>query len=437
MSTTNDIAQLLNIQDKNIFFKENCVKTIKIKGVETTVVEANLTYTSPDICPICGCKNENNAIIKNGTKLSNIKLPKASRLNTILKLHKQRFLCRNCNHTFSASSSIVNTNCFISNNTKLSIVLDAKKKRSEKDIGLDNNVSHSTVNKIIHSLYKNFKIIKNHLPKHISFDEFKSVKSVDASMSFIFINNENNEIINILEDRRLNQLIRYFMSYSRQARLSVQTVCMDMYSPYISLVKKVFPNAEIITDKFHIVQLISRSLNKTRINAMKTDKTNYNKLKRYWKLILKNRDDLDDNLFRHYTCFSKLMREVDIVDYIIDTNEELKETYYLYQDLLYAIKKKKADAFYQAIESASNLISDYMKTSIKTLKEYKKYISNSFIYVYTNGAIEGTNNLIKVIKRIAFGYKSFVQFKIRILLITNTMVKFKLNKEKGNLSAAF
>ena len=32
-------------------------------------------------------------------------------------------------------------------------------------------------------------------------------------MSFIFINNENNEIINILEDRRLNQLIRYFMSY--------------------------------------------------------------------------------------------------------------------------------------------------------------------------------------------------------------------------------
>ena len=58
MSTTNDIAQLLNIQDKNIFFKENCVKTIKIKGVETTVVEANLTYTSPDICPICGCKND-------------------------------------------------------------------------------------------------------------------------------------------------------------------------------------------------------------------------------------------------------------------------------------------------------------------------------------------------------------------------------------------
>ncbi|MDE6196104.1 MAG: transposase, partial [Erysipelotrichaceae bacterium] len=31
--------------------------------------------------------------------------------------------------------------------------------------------------------------------------------------------------------------------------------------------------------------------------------------------------------------------------------------------------------------------------------------------------------LIKVIKRIAFGYRSFSNFKTRILLISNTMVK--------------
>ena len=48
-----------------------------------------------------------------------------------------------------------------------------------------------------------------------------------------------------------------------------------------------FPNANIIVDKFHLVNLISTSLNKTRINIMKKDIKNYNKLKRYWKLILK------------------------------------------------------------------------------------------------------------------------------------------------------
>ena len=54
-----------------------------------------------------------------------------------------------------------------------------------------------------------------------------------------------------------------------------------------------FPNASIIIDKFHLTQLILRSLNKTRINVMKYDKKHHRKFKRYWRLILKSRQDLD------------------------------------------------------------------------------------------------------------------------------------------------
>ena len=57
--------------------------------------------------------------------------------------------------------------------------------------------------------------------------------------------------------------------------MNVKFIVIDMYSPYISLILKLFPNARIIIDKFHLVQLISRALNKTRINIMKKDKKNY------------------------------------------------------------------------------------------------------------------------------------------------------------------
>lgn len=53
-----------------------------------------------------------------------------------------------------------------------------------------------------------------------------------------------------------------------------------MYSPYISLIKDVFPQGEIILDKFHIVQLFSRALNKTRIQVMNQDAKNYTKFKK-------------------------------------------------------------------------------------------------------------------------------------------------------------
>lgn len=73
-----------------------------------------------------------------------------------------------------------------------------------------------------------------------------------------------------------------------------------MYSPYISLIKKMFPNANIIIDKFHLVNLILNSLNKTRIKLMKYDKKNYNKLKRYYRLLLKSQEDLNNTKWKRY-----------------------------------------------------------------------------------------------------------------------------------------
>ena len=47
----------------------------------------------------------------------------------------------------------------------------------------------------------------------------------------------------------------------------------------------------------------------------------------------------------------------------------------------------------------------------------KEYILNAFDYEYSNGIVEGTNNLIKQIKHTAFGYRKFDHFIARIFLI--------------------
>jgi Transposase len=51
--------------------------------------------------------------------------------------------------------------------------------------------------------------------------------------------------------------------------------------------------------------------------------------------------------------------------------------------------------------------------------KYINYIENTLKYDYNNGVLEGINNKIKVIKRIAFGYKCFYHFKNRILITQN------------------
>ena len=345
----------------------------------------------------------------------------------ILRLHKQRFLCHCCNKKFIAKTKIVNDGCFISNQVKYAIALELKKKISEVDIAHRFRVSPNTVERIIDSYYEGKKLYKNYLPEILSFDEFKSVKSADGAMSFHMCDGKTGKTIDIIEDRRLNNLMRYFSYYTHEARSKVKLIVIDMYSPYVSLIKVMFPNANIIIDKFHLINLISTSLNKTRIKIMKKDKKNYNKLKRYWRLLLKSQDELDNTRWKKYWCFDKMMTQSDIVDYLINVNKELNETYEVYQSLLYSLKHNEYHLLETTLNEQHSNISEYMKTSIKTLKIYLPHIKNTLSNPYHNGFVEGNNNFIKVLKRIAFGFRSFRRFKARIMICKNLLYIKKAN----------
>lgn len=408
---------MLNLKDENIVFEEEFCKDVFIDNVTAKIFDATLSYV-PKACYHCNHAFDE-GIIKHGFKLSLIKLPKVSAFDTYLKLKKQRYYCKHCNRTFTLETSVVKKNCFISISTKLGIALSAKTKVSEKDIGHNFNVSHSTVNRVIDSFYDEHKPNFNYLPKHLCFDEFKSVKASSGAMSFIFCNSTTGKIIDIVEDRRLHSLQKYFLRFSRAARHSVKTIVIDMYSPYISLIKIIFPKAKVIIDKFHIIQLFSRALNKTRIRIMNEDKDHYNKFKRYWKLLLKDSSKINYSFSKYNYIFKKPMREIDIINYLLELSRELQASYQLYQDIRFCIETKNIDRLFQIINSPNPNISDYMQTSIKTLKKYSEYIINTLNHNYNNGILEGIINKIKVIKRIAFGYRSFYHFKNRILITQN------------------
>lgn len=405
---------LLNIKDKNINLYENYLEKCKINGITTNIIHAFLTY-NVDTCPLC--KHKNCVIKWNWKRNCKVKISKVVNFNTIILLDKQRFKCNNCNHTFIAESSLVDKYCNISNDTKLSIKLDLMNKISEKDIAKNNNVSHNTVNRIIHSI-SNKKVLPGVLPTIMNIDEFKATNDTIGKMAFHIVNNRTGKTFDIIESRKSNFLFKYFMRFPRKQRLAVKFIILDMFEPYYLLLKKIFPNAILITDKFHVVALASNALKNTRVKCMKKDKKNYNKLKHYWKLIQKFEDDLDKDNKKYSNHFGKEITDYDIVSYIINTNKELKATYEVYQGILRSIKNKDVNLFCNIVSSNHESISEYMKTTLKSLNKFSYHIIMSFNYNFNNGIIEGINNLIKCIKRIAFGYKSFYHFKTRILLIS-------------------
>jgi transposase len=68
------------------------------------------------------------------------------------------------------------------------------------------------------------------------------------------------------------------------------------------------------------------------------------------------------------------------------------------------------------IDKAKQEITDKLiKSLIKTYNTNEEYILNYFNQRQSNGLVEGINNKIKVIKRVAFGMPNFVNFAGRIL----------------------
>ena len=427
MTHTDYTKKILNIEDENIYFYENCLEIVEIKGIKTKVFHGYLTYT-PDYCPHCGVINEGfNDIIKwNFKRNCKIKVTKVANYNAILLLDKQRFYCKHCNRTFTASTNVVDFHKQISNDTRLSIILELMNKGSEKDISIRNNVSTNSTNRILDEI-SNDTIVKNNglLPEILGIDEFSATKDTISKMAFIIINQTDRNIFDINNSRHSNDIDKYFRNYSKKERDKVKFITLDLYKPYYKLMHSLFRNAILIPDRFHIVVQVRNALDKTRIKLCTKSNPNYSKLKKYWKLILKDNRELDKDNKKYQKCFKKEMSQYDIVTYLLNTNEELNETYQIYQSLLYSIDTRNKDIFLSIINGKNIKVSKYMKKTLKTFRNMKEYIVNSFDYEYSNGIVEGTNNLIKQIKHTACGYRKFKHLKARIMLIKGLLNPIK------------
>ena len=67
--------------------------------------------------------------------------------------------------------------------------------------------------------------------------------------------------------------------------------------------------------------------------------------------------------------------------------------------------------------SISDKTVERVMKKFEVFRRFKNGIYQAFTAEYSNGAIEGTNNLIKVIKRVAYGYRNFENMKLRIKII--------------------
>lgn len=203
-----------------------------------------------------------------------------------------------------------------------------------------------------------------------------------------------------------------FWKRVKRAGANIEAVAMDMSPAYISAVAEHLPKSAMVFDHFHVIKLFNDQLSTLRRNLYHEAKDVLQKkiLKGTRWLLLKNPENLDSG-----------KKEKDRLEEALHLNQPLSCAYYLKEDLRQIrLQKNKA--------KADRVLTDWIKRAqasgikmlmkfAKTLSAYRSGILAYYDYRISSGPLEGTNNKIKTMKRMAYGFRDMEFFKLKIMAI--------------------
>ena len=213
--------------------------------------------------------------------------------------------------------------------------------------------------------------------------------------------------------------LRLFFLRLRRAHAKLKAIAVDMSSAYLKAIKKYAPDhVAVVHDRYHVVANMNDVIDKVRRdeqNRLEAEGKKVIEGARY--LLLYGKEKLADKP-------DKQAR----LDELLAANETLHKVYLLKEALRLfwsQDSKSKAEVFVETwLEQAEALGNPHVTVFAKTVRKRREGILAWYDHVITTGPLEGLNNKIKVLKRVAYGYRDPVIFGLRLLFIHET--KFKL-----------
>jgi len=206
--------------------------------------------------------------------------------------------------------------------------------------------------------------------------------------------------------RQIETLDEFFKNMPENVRNSIQAVALDMWDAYINAVKRWCPHADIVFDLFHVVKAFNEVIDKIRNEEFrKSDQQGKELLKGSKYLLLRRGEDLRRDQ-------RATLKE------ILAANERLNLVYWL-KDLLPTIWDYVSTTWAGSAIDAWQTVAECdghpaLLRFARKLVKYRYGILNHCNHPIHTSKLEGVNNKIKVIKRIAYGFHDLEYFALKV-----------------------
>ena len=363
-------------------------------------------------CPVC----KSRAVIRKGCCIRRLRTVPIGRKPIWLHVEIPRIFCSKCNCVRQINIVIAQPRKSYTRSFAR-YVIALSKVMTLKDIAKFLNVGWDLVKDIVKSrLARLFSNPSLRNTRYIAIDEI----SVHKGHKYITIvlDLEIGNVLFVGDGKGAEALIPFWQRV-RKSKCQIIAVSTDLGQAYISATLKNLPGVPLVFDRFHVVKLMNDALTETRRGLYRELKDVMRKevLKGSRWILLKN----PANLSAEHNEEARLKEALEL-------NAPLATAYYMKEDLRQfweqADKKTAEEVIDDWVERARKSgIGPLMKMG-NTIAVYKFGILNWYDHPVSSGRLEGTNNKIKVLKRMAYGYRDLEFFKLRIMAIHEAKYAF-------------
>jgi transposase len=214
-------------------------------------------------------------------------------------------------------------------------------------------------------------------------------------------------VLEVVEDRTEEAANALWQVLSPQQKEQVEAVATDMWPAFVNSIESNASQAEIVHDRFHISKHLNEAVDKVRRQENKAlAKADDDRLKGTKQLWLFNPENLSEDRWIEFETLK---------DQELKTSRAwaIKEQFRWLWEYRYAGNARKFFARWYGWAARSQL-----KPIVAVAKMLKRHLENILTYFrhrITNAMSEGFNSRIQSIKSHARGFRSFQNFRIRIL----------------------
>ncbi len=240
-------------------------------------------------------------------------------------------------------------------------------------------------------------------PEVLGIDEHTLHKGCRFATTFCDL--KRHRVFDIAEGKSAADLESFLRSL--QGRDRVKVVCIDMSASYRSLVRRYFPRARIVADRFHVIRLTQHHF----MDLCRQIAPNIKKHRGYLAALRKQPDRLDP-------------RQRERLDELFTNFPALRPVYEQMQRVCSLMRMRHRKAW-QCRELAPRLINVIRQlarsgftplvTLANTLRSWQEEIACMWRFTKNNGITEGFHRKMKLIQRRAYGFRNFNNYRLRII----------------------